>query len=229
MSNKKKEPFRKKLTDDFFNAIKNEEVLSGAQKVINSAVNVLEEEIAAGILAAKKIEKKILNVDEIRSNPDDLMNRIRRDTHEAVDLFLDALSAISKQVGNLTTSTDKETNSKDQTVSETIKENTVTLLKTETPLKPGESEVFKFTLFEDSEKLTKIKFRKSHLLGPSNKIINSRALKVIPSKLNLKSKEEVEISIQLKLPKNSLPGNYNAFISDSNSNNINVLLKVEVI
>lgn len=229
MSNKKKEPFRKKLTDDFFNAIKNEEVLSGAQKVINSAVNVLEEEIAAGILAAKKIEKKILNVDEIRSNPDDLMNRIRRDTHEAVDLFLDALSAISKQVNNLTTSVDKETNSKNQTNSETKKENTVILLETETPLNPGESEVFKFTLFEDSEKLTKIKFQKSHLLGPSNKIINSRALKIVPSKLTLKSKEEVEVSIQLKLPKNSLPGNYNAFISDSNGNTINVLLKVEVI
>lgn len=229
MSNKKKEPFRKKLTDDFFNAIKNEEVLSGAQKVINSAVNVLEEEIAAGILAAKKIEKKILNVDEIRSNPDDLMNRIRRDTHEAVDLFLDALSAISKQVNNLTTSVEKETNSKNQTNSETKKENTVILLETETPLNPGESEVFKFTLFEDSEKLTKIKFQKSHLLGPSNKIINSRALKIVPSKLTLKSKEEVEVSIQLKLPKNSLPGNYNAFISDSNGNTINVLLKVEVI
>ncbi len=229
MSNKKKEPFRKTLTDDFLNAIKNEELLSGAQKVVNSAVNVLEEEIAAGILAAKKIEKKIIDVEDIRSDPDDLMNRIRRDTHEAVDLFLDALSAISKQVGNLASSVDKETNSKEKPVSETKRESTVTLLETEQPLKPGQLEVFKFTLFDDSEKSTKMKLQKSHLIGPNNRIINSRALKVIPKNFNLKPKEEKEISIQLKLPKNALPGNYNAFISDANDNIINVLLKIEVI
>src|SRR5690554_4229546 len=89
------------LADDILKGIKKDEMLSSAQKVINSAVNVLEEEIAAGILAAKKIEKRVLDVDDIRSNPDDLMNRIRRDTHEAVDLFLDALTAITKQVNKL--------------------------------------------------------------------------------------------------------------------------------
>ena len=229
MSSKKKEPIRKKLTDDFLNAIKNEEILSGAQKVINSAVNVLEEEIAAGILAAKKIEKKIIDVEDIRSDPDDLMNRIRRDTHEAVDLFLDALSAISKQVGNLASSIDKENNSKEQTVPETKTENIVTLLETEHPIKPGQLEIFKFLLFEDSEKLTKIKIQKSHLLGPNNQIINSRALKITPNNFNLKAKEEVEVSIQLKVPRNTLPGNYNTFISDLTGNIINILLKVKIV
>src|SRR5690554_5345539 len=89
------------LANDILKGINKDEILSRAQKVINSAVNVLEEEIAAGILAAKKIEKKVIDVDDIRSDPDDLMNRIRRDTHEAVDLFLDALSAITKQVNTL--------------------------------------------------------------------------------------------------------------------------------
>ncbi|MFD2914102.1 hypothetical protein [Psychroserpens luteus] len=229
MSNKKKETFRKTLTDDFLNAIKNEELVSGAQKVINSAVNVLEEEIAAGILAAKKIEKKILDVDDIRNDPDDLMNRIRRDTHEAVDLFLDAITALSKQVSALTATADKENKAKNQPVSKTKTEGTVTLLKTESPLKPGQSEVFKFVLFENSEQITKIKFQKSHLLGPNNQIINSRALKISPETINLKPNEEVEISIQLKLPKNALPGHYNAFIHDEDNSIVNILLKVEII
>ncbi len=229
MGDKKKEPFGKKLTDDFFNAIKNEELVSGAQKVINSAVNVLEGEIAAGILAAKKIEKKILDVDDIRSDPDDLMNRIRRDTHEAVDLFLDAITALSKQVGNLVSTVDKENDLKREPVSEPKTESSVTLLKAESPLKPGQSEVFTFVLFENSEKSTKIKFQKSHLLGPKNQIIYSRALKVIPKTLNLKPNEEVEISVHLKVPKNVLPGNYNAFISDIYGSSINILLKVKIL
>ncbi|WP_452224442.1 hypothetical protein [Lacinutrix chionoecetis] len=223
MANKKKEPFRKTLNNDFFNAIKNEELLNGAQKVINSAVNVLEEEIAAGILAAKKIERKILDVEDIRSNPDDLMNRIRRDTHEAVDLFLDALTAISKQVGSLANAVENE-----EPVEKTKKESTVTLLETATPLKPGQTEVFKFTLFEDSEASTKIKFQKTHLLGPNNLIVNARALKIKPDNFTLKPQEETEITITLKLPKKALPGNYSAFISDANNTIINVLLKIEI-
>jgi hypothetical protein len=39
---------------------KTDEIFSGAQRLINSAVNVLEEEIAAGILAAKKIVKRLI-------------------------------------------------------------------------------------------------------------------------------------------------------------------------
>ena len=105
---------RKSLADDILKGIKKDEILSSAQKVINSAVSVLEEEIAAGILAAKKIEKKVLDVDHIRNDPDDLMNRIRRDTHEAVDLFLDALSAITKQVNSLASSDKKETSEENQ-------------------------------------------------------------------------------------------------------------------
>lgn len=78
---------RKTMARNILEGIKKDEILSSAQKVINSAVNVLEEEIAAGILAAKKIEKKVLDVDNIRSDPDDLMNRIRRDTHEQSIFF----------------------------------------------------------------------------------------------------------------------------------------------
>ncbi len=87
--------------EDFLNGMKPDAMFSDAQNLISSAVNVLEEEIAAGILAAKNIEKDVIDVDDIRSDPNDLFNRIRRDTHEAVDLFMDAFTAISKQLNDL--------------------------------------------------------------------------------------------------------------------------------
>ena len=76
--------------------------MSSAQRIVSSAVNVLEEEIAAGILAAKKLETKFINVEEVRNNQDELMNRIRRDTHEAVDLFLDAFATLAQQLNGIT-------------------------------------------------------------------------------------------------------------------------------
>src|SRR5450432_2749591 len=88
----------KTITEDLFDALNPNSMLNNAQRVLSSAVNVLEEEIAAGILAAKRIEKKVLNVDDVRNNPENLLNRIRKDTHEVVDLFLDAAIALSSQL-----------------------------------------------------------------------------------------------------------------------------------
>lgn len=221
---------RKALADDILKGIKKDEILSSAQKVINSAVNVLEEEIAAGILAAKKIENKVLDVDNIRSDPDDLMNRIRRDTHEAVDLFLDALSAITKQVNTLASLDKKKVEDENQSnAKHPAKKTALTLLEADRPMQPGHTEFFVFSLLEDTEKPTKIRFQKTHLFGPNNQTINSRALKIIPTSFTLKPKEEKEISIGLTLPKNAQAGIYNAIITDTNNSLIKVVLNVEVI
>jgi len=50
----------KTVAEDLFDALNPNTMLNNAQRVLSSAVSVLEEEIAAGILAAKKIEKKKL-------------------------------------------------------------------------------------------------------------------------------------------------------------------------
>lgn len=223
----KKSSGSRKLADDILKGIKKDEILSSAQKVINSAVNVLEEEIAAGILAAKKIEKKVLDVDNIRSDPDDLMNRIRRDTHEAVDLFLDAITALTQQVNKLT----KTENEKDEkSDADAVKKSpTLTLLETEQPLKPGQSETFSFTLFEDSDKVTKISFQKTSLFGPNGQSINASSLKITPLRLSFKSKEERIVKVQLSVPNDAQPGAYNALITDSENALVKVVLNVVVI
>lgn len=225
-SSKNKKKAGKSLADDILNGIKNDEILTSAQKVINSAVNVLEEEIAAGILAAKKIENKVLDVDNIRSDPDDLMNRIRRDTHEAVDLFLDALTAITKQVNNLASPEKKEkaTDFKNEN-----KKPAVVVLETLEPLKPGSSEIFMFSLMEDTAAPARINFQKTHLFGPNNNNISSKAMKIIPATFTLKPKEEKEISIKLTVPQNAQPGIYNGFVTDMDNAILKVILNVEVI
>ncbi len=95
----------KKTSRDFLQFMNPGKVAGDAQRMLKSAVDVLEEEIAAGILAAKNLEKKVINVDEVRSeNPEELMSRIRRDTHDAIDIILDAVTVIVNQFTNLSDS-----------------------------------------------------------------------------------------------------------------------------
>lgn len=220
-----------KFTDEFLNAIDKDKILSNAQGLINSAVNVLEEEIAAGILAAKKIEKEVIDVDDIRHNPDDLMNRIRRDTHEAVDLFIDALTAITKHVSEISTTLDNKNGTANHTESENgrDKENAISFIEADEPLNPGKSTSIILSVFDDHSKApVNIKIQKTDLTGPQKQSIHSRAIKIVPSTVTLKPGEEKEISIQIKVPKNASPGKYHAMLTDENNHDFRVVIGIEV-
>jgi hypothetical protein len=221
----------KTLTDEFLNSIDKDKILSNAQEIINSAVNVLEEEIAAGILAAKKIEKEVIDVDDIRHDPDDLMNRIRRDTHEAVDLFIDALTAITKHVGEISTTLDNQNGAADhsESVNGSDKENTISFIEADEPLKPGQSASMTLSVFDDQlKKPVELKIQKTDLTGPQKQSIHSRAIKIVPSTVSLKPGEEIEISVLVKVPKNAEPGKYHGLLTDANNHDFRVVIGIEV-
>ncbi|MGB5943670.1 MAG: hypothetical protein WBG71_12380 [Leeuwenhoekiella sp.] len=210
-------------------------VVNKAQRIVNSAVNVLEEEIAAGILAAKNIEKKLIDVEEIRSDPDALVNRIRRDSHEVLDLFIDAFASLTNQMNTVVESLKKETEeqakSHKKKPAKTQKASAgVAKLEPDKPLQPGESTTLAFSLYEDEvKKPKKVELRKADLLGPGNQVINKRFLKIEPKSISLKAKEEQDISITLSVPKNTAPGRYNTLLTDTTDPNICVLLAVEIV
>jgi hypothetical protein len=215
------------LTDDLFDVLNPNNMMSNAQRVITSAVNVLEEEIAAGILAAKKIEKKVIDVEDIRDDPEDLMNRIRRDTHEAVDLFMDAFTAISKQLGLLTAVT-KETGPVKKTApvfAEKKQESSIPVIENEEPLKAGQNAVMYLSVADDKIKEpVKIQLQKTDLAGPVKQKIDSRCIQLKPSSFLLKPNEEKEIAVHIKLPKECKPGHYSTLITDA----VNPFIKMVV-
>lgn len=222
------------FTDDFLNAIDKDNIVSNAQDIINSAVNVLEEEIAAGILAAKKIEKKVIDVDDVRQNQDELMNRIRRDTHEAVDLFIDAMAAVTKHVSNLSSTLDKQNGAArrrdDPSASNgTASRDAISYLEADGPLKPGESATLSYIVADaQAEEPADINIQKTEFTGPGRQFIYSRALTVTPSSFTLAPKEETEILIEIQVPKNATPGRYHAILTDSNGHEFKAVIGLEV-
>jgi hypothetical protein len=221
----------KTLTDDWFDAFNPNKMISNAQKVLSSAVNVLEEEIAAGILAAKKIEKKVINVDDISNDPEDLMNRIRRDSHEALDLLLDALSAITKQLGIISGTMAKEVEKvKDTAPLQTARqENSVPVVEADQPLKPGKSAILYVSLSDENakENIT-IQLQKTDLNGPLKQKISARYIQVKPASAVIKPGGEKEFAIHIKLPKNCKPGRYSALLYDARNPLIRAVIGIEV-
>lgn len=90
---------------------KTEKLAKSAPRIIQEAASILEEEVAAGIVAAKKIEKRYINVVKIRiEKPNQVLKRFRKDAHEVVDILVDMinvgtnyLNAIAEQKSKSTT------------------------------------------------------------------------------------------------------------------------------
>lgn len=208
----------------------NDGLLNNAQKVINSAVNVLEEEIAAGILAAKRIERKVINVDEVRDDSQNLMNRIRKDTHEALDIFLDALAALSKQVGLLTESVTKENKtSTKSTTPEAVNKNAVQVIEHDSPASAGSEIIFSFLLSDDAIKNPiSLDFHKTDFTARNNQRVLSKYIYIEPSSFMLNAGEEKEITIRVRIPKACLPGHYNSIVSVNQMPAVKIILCFEV-
>lgn len=217
-------------TDKLFDNLNPNNLLNNAQRVINSAVNVLEEEIAAGILAAKRIEKKVINVDEVRDDSQNLMNRIRKDTHEALDIFLDALAALSKQVGLLTESVAKETKTAAKKETATREENnSVQIIAHDKPATPGSEITFSILLSDnDIKKPVFLEFQKADFTGPANQKVLARNIRITPSTFTLNPGEEKEIAIAVKLPKICAPGSYNSILAVNQMPAVKIILCFEV-
>jgi hypothetical protein len=225
----KKNGKKKTVTEDILDALRPDNMISNAQKVLSSAVNILEEEIAAGIVAAKRIEKKVIDVEDIRNNPEDLMNRIRKDTHEAVDIFLDALVAISRQLNAITNIIPKTEKGKEK---DAVKKKAaaITVIENEKPVKPGETAVLYLTLNNDDPDLVvKIIFPKTDLSAGIRQSIPAANMQLNPTEVSLLPGETKQLSIQIKVPKNCKAGTYSALLIDKNDTSNRVVISLVVV
>jgi hypothetical protein len=59
-------------------------------RVVQQAASILEEEIAAGIVAARQIEGRFVSIEQLRGGkPEEVMQRLRRDAHDVLDILVD--------------------------------------------------------------------------------------------------------------------------------------------
>lgn len=219
---------KKQKEGNLFGALNPDEMISNANKVLSAAVNVLEEEIAAGILAAKKIETKIIDVEDIREDPQDLMNRIRRDVHEAVDLLMDSVTAITRQLGVLSQST--KTSPATAAKNEKQKSPEIPVIRNLKPAAAGDVVILKLALANtESEQPVHIQLQKVDLNGPLSHTIPAKHIILKPASLTLNTGQEKEISIQIKIPPKIVAGQYSGLFVDAQDSANKAIIHVDVI
>ena len=201
-------------------------VINDAQRILKTAADVLEEEIAAGILAAKKVEKRVFNGEETRNtNSAELMSRIRRDTHEAIDIILDAVTSITNHLGNLTESLTKMNNNHNGA----HKERSTPTIKNEEQARPGSSIEIPVLFSNDSkDKQMPVLLNISEIVSPQGNKIASRNVVLAPSSFTLAASGDQEVKVKIKIPKSCKAGTYSGLLQDKNDKNLRAVLIIDV-
>ncbi len=216
----------KKTSKDFLNFMDPNKMAGDAQRMLKSAVDVLEEEIAAGILAAKKLEKKVINVEEVRGdNPTELMSRIRRDTHDAIDIILDAVTVLVNQFSNLS---DTVTRGRENGTPEN-KVDHIPVVKNDEPVKAGNQIEIPILLSNDSkDQQMTVELNKSDLTGPGGNKILARNISLVPRLVVVDPAGKREVAIRIKIPKACIAGNYSGLMQDKQNQNIRTVIMIDV-
>lgn len=217
---------QKTKASQLFEALNAESVVSNAQKIVTAAVNVLEEEIAAGILAAKKIETKIIDVHSIREDPQNLMNKIRKDVHEAVDLLMDSITALSQQFDSFS---QVVTTQRKEEKDENTKASAIPVVRNVKPICAGETLTLQMEMGNyNKQELEIIKFQKTDLSSSGGHKISSRSIKIDPVEMQLAPGAKGEISIQIKIPSKISIGQYCALFVDANNADNKAIIQVDI-
>lgn len=199
-----------------------------AHIVVKKAVDILEEEIAAGIIAAKQIEKKFINVEQVRDkDPDHIMSRFRTDAYEVIDMLMDIasvatsqLESISKKVVNISSLSDDGKSSQ---------ATQVPVIRNGKEYKAGDEAILTMQLQNDHNKdEMEIALRETDLIDPSGKRILMRNVVMKPEVLVLKPGDQKEVKIHVKIPKATKAGTYSGLLMDKKIPNLQAMIVVDV-
>ena len=206
-----------------------------ATRVVREAAKILEQELAAGIHAARRVEERFIDVQELRSrNPDEVMQRFRRDAHEVVDIVMDVLTVFVDSAANLT---EKSFSISGQRTVHTPKApaaqrqmgSKVPTLATPTPVAPGQTIEIHIAVDNDSDKPTEpIVFKCSDLLSSEGRSIAGTNVDYVPNRMILAPRAEERIAIRIHVPEGTPPGTYCGMFQANNLEAVRAVLMVEV-
>jgi len=198
-----------------------------ASRIVSQATTILEEELAAGIGAAKDIEARLLNVAEMRStNPDEVMARFRKDAHEVVDIVLDLINVPTRSlnglvqrisVGEPTAAAPKVSGADAPTIA----------LPGDVPA--GGSGTVPFSLENDGDAPTaEFEFQATDLVNAEGQKILGTQVSFEPSKLTIPPHNRESVTISVQVPQNASPGVYSGLVLASKLERLRAVLVVSV-
>jgi hypothetical protein len=186
--------------------------------VVHQAALILEEEIAAGIVAAKQVERSFNKLTKAPSHSGgkEIVQRFRRDAHDVVDIVMDLLTTAIGITENLSQPivAARAPIKQDLSVAREPFGEPPLMLHFSQHTRPGGARVSQtVTIAHDATDTgTKVTFSSSDLHGGKGATISRRAVTFSPKTVLLTPGKDARVTIGLAIPSVTPPGDYTGLI-----------------
>jgi hypothetical protein len=205
-----------------------------ARGVVARAAAILEQEIAAGIDAAKGVERRFVDVEAIRKgNPDELLLRFRHDAHEIVDILVDLAILATKAVSGVTRGVVKVSGQAGNSPREGMSAPAVaTAFPTLAPVSSGRAGTtveLSMSLENDGDVPTEeFAFHATDLVNFAGKRISAEMISSIPKAFVIAPHSRIDLSINIAVPENTASGVYTGLLQATNVGRLRAMLLVPI-
>jgi hypothetical protein len=204
-------------------------LFSTTSRLVQQAANILEEEIASGIIAAKKAEQRILNVKRIRAaEKGDLMQRFRKDAHEVVDMLMDLAALATQYIEKIAELDIRVGKGRSATESPSADANIPTICLNEA-IPPGHAATVSMYLDNKSSSTTE-KFRLycTDLVNAAGNRVAHGCVTFDPESVVIKPKDNSKVDITVSVPADCASGCYSGLIQAQNLESLRAILVINV-
>jgi hypothetical protein len=201
-----------------------------ATRIVEQAASILEEEIASGIVAAKNVEERYVNVSNLRTgDPEKVMQRFRNDAHEVVDILLDLVNVSINSLGGLTRRVVSVQSRPLAEGSKTAGTAGISALVIPGTLKENETGEISMLIENDGDTPTEeFNFKCASLLSASDGSISPRHIQFSPKKIAVGPNTFEKIVVSVKVPKDTKPGVYSGLLQATKLSHVRAVLTVVV-
>ena len=214
--------------NDFYDAYKgfSETTLN----VIQKATSILEEEVAAGIIAARKVEEHFVDTSQLRSvNPEEVMHRFRRDAHEVVDIVIDIVNVAMNSMYRFSKNVIKIHSDSNKAKSEQLSSGQLPVITVPQKIKAGSSFEIPLSLENSGDTPTDMfSLYCTELVSASGERISASQILFKPFSITIDSHKTEKVIMTINIPLETKAGVYSGLVSATSLNQLRSMLIVQV-
>lgn len=214
--------------DDLYDAYKGFSKTS--VNVIQKAASILEEEVAAGIIAAKKVEDHYIDTAKLRSGrPEEVMSRLRLDAHEVVDIVIDLVNVTMKSMYNISQNVIKIRSTSNKTRPEQLAFGQLPVITTPQPIKAGSSCEIPLSLENNGNTPTdEFNLYSTELVSAYGERISASQISFTPASLIIDLQKTEKVVITVDIPEETKAGAYSGLVLATNMSQLRSIILVQV-
>jgi hypothetical protein len=197
---------------------------------IQQAASVLEREVAAGIGAARALEQRYVDVDQVRARaPDEVMQRFRRDAHDVIDIVMDLLAVSVRSVEGLAGRAVRIAQTTGGPEAGKDARSDLPTLAPSAAVQPGSIATVEMALENASENACEVGgFQVSDLIAASGARIEAMHVSFAPAPLAIAPHGKARLTVTVRVPESVSAGTYSGLMMAQQMDQVRALIAVTV-